>query len=147
ELDGVAFPAAEVVVEFMDPSDDEGDGGAMFPTGNLVDELEVPGVGTLQATMISAGIPTVFVNAADIGYDGTELQPALHGDTPRRVKHEPSRAHAAQRMGHIEERAGAAKRQHAPKVACVAPPQDYAASSGKAIAAGDINLNVRALSM
>ena len=147
ELDGVAFPAAEVVVEFMDPSDDEGDGGAMFPTGNLVDELEVPGVGTLQATMISAGIPTVFVNAADIGYDGTELQPAINGDPAALVKFEAIRAHAALRMGLIEELAGAAKRQHTPKVAFVAPPKDYAASSGKAIAAGDIDLNVRALSM
>src|SRR5690606_31450180 len=147
ELDGVAFPAAEVVVEFMDPSDDEGDGGAMFPTGNLVDELEVPGVGTLQATMISAGIPTVFVNAADIGYDGTELQPAINGDPAALVKFEAIRAHAALRMGLIEELAGAAKRQHTPKVAFVAPPKDYAASSGKAIAAGDIDRNVRALSM
>ena len=147
ELDGVAFPAAEVVVEFMDPSDDEGDGGAMFPTGNLVDDLEVPGVGTLRATMISAGIPTVFVNAADIGYDGTELQPAINGDPAALVKFEAIRAHAALRMGLIEELAGAAKRQHTPKVAFVAPPKDYAASSGKAIAAGDIDLNVRALSM
>ena len=147
ELDGVAFAAAEVVVEFMDPSDDEGDGGAMFPTGNLVDELEVPGVGTLRATMISAGIPTVFVNAADIGYDGTELQPAINGDPAALVKFEAIRAHAALRMGLIEELAGAAKRQHTPKVAFVAPPKDYAASSGKAIAAGDIDLNVRALSM
>ncbi|KGO99755.1 2-methylaconitate cis-trans isomerase PrpF [Novilysobacter defluvii] len=147
ELDGVAFPAAEVVVEFMDPSDDEGDGGAMFPTGNLVDDLEVPGVGTLRATMISAGIPTVFVDAADIGYDGTELQPAINGDPAALVKFEAIRAHAALRMGLIEELAGAAKRQHTPKVAFVAPPKDYAASSGKAIAAGDIDLNVRALSM
>lgn len=147
ELDGVAFPAAEVVVEFMDPSDDEGDGGAMFPTGNLVDDLEVPGVGTLRATMISAGIPTVFVNAADIGYDGTELQPAINGDPAALVKFEAIRAHAALRMGLIDELAGAAKRQHTPKVAFVAPSKDYAASSGKAIAAGDIDLNVRALSM
>ncbi|MGE5765676.1 MAG: 2-methylaconitate cis-trans isomerase PrpF, partial [Bacteroidota bacterium] len=79
ELDGVTFPAAEIVLEFMDPSDD-GDGGAMFPTGQLVDTLEVPGVGELQATLISAGIPTVFVNAADLGYDGTELQPAINED-------------------------------------------------------------------
>lgn len=144
ELDGVTFPAAEIVVDFMDPSDD---GGAMFPTGNAVDELEVPGIGTLQVTMISAGIPTVFVNAADVGYDGTELQPAINGDPAALAMFEAIRAHAALRMGLIDDLAGATKRQHTPKVAFVAAPKDYAASSGKAIAASGIDLNVRALSM
>ncbi len=149
ELDGVAFPAAEVVVEFMDPSEDGGDDAAasMFPTGNRVDELEVPGLGTLQATMISAGIPTVFVNAADVGCDGTELQPALNGDPAALAMFEAIRAQAALRMGLIDDLAGAATRQHTPKVAFVAAPKDYAASSGKAITAGAIDLNVRALSM
>lgn len=149
ELDGVAFPAAEVVVEFMDPSEDGGDDAAasMFPTGNRVDELEVPGLGTLQATMISAGIPTVFVNAADVGCDGTELQPALNGDPAALAMFEAIRAQAALRMGLIDDLAGAATRQHTPKVAFVAAPKDYAASSGKAITADAIDLNVRALSM
>ncbi|MGY1458734.1 2-methylaconitate cis-trans isomerase PrpF [Luteimonas sp. A534] len=147
ELDGVTFPAAEVVLEFMDPSDDGDDGGTMFPTGNLVDDLEVPGVGTLKATMISAGIPTVFVNAADIGYAGTELQDAINGDSKALAMFETIRAHAAVRMGLIDDIAGAATRQHTPKVAFVAPPADYVSSSGKAIAADDSDLNVRALSM
>ncbi len=144
ELDGVTFPAAEVAVEFMDPADGE---GAMFPTGNLVDELEVPGVGTLEATMINAGIPTVFVNAGAIGYSGTELQEAINGDTKALAMFESIRAHAAVRMGLIKEVSEAAERQHTPKVAFVAPPADYVASSGKAIKAGDIDLVVRALSM
>ena len=147
ELDGVTFPAAEIVLEFMDPSDDDGDGGSMFPTGNLVDTLEVPGVGRLQATMISAGIPTVFVNAADIGYAGTELQPAINEDTAALARLEAIRIAGALRMGLIRTVEEAATRQHTPKVAFVAPPAGYAASSGKAIAAADIDLNVRAMSM
>ncbi len=146
ELDGVTFPAAEIVLEFMDPSDD-GDGGAMFPTGNVVDTLEVPGVGTVQATMISAGIPTVFVNAGDIGYTGTELQPAINEDPAALRKLESIRVAGALRMGLIDSPEEAATRQHTPKVAIVAPPAGYTASSRKAIAAGDIDLNVRAMSM
>ena len=147
ELDGVTFPAAEIVLEFMDPSDDDGDGGAMFPTGHLVDELDVPGLGTLPATMIAAGIPTVFVNASDIGYDGTELQPAINEDRAALATLEAIRVAGALRMGLIQAPEEAATRQHTPKVAFVAPPKDYVASSGKAITATDIDLNVRALSM
>ncbi|MFM2289322.1 MAG: hypothetical protein RL684_2465 [Pseudomonadota bacterium] len=147
ELDGVTFPAAEVQLEFLDPADEGEDGGAMFPTGNLVDDLEVPGVGTLAATLINAGIPTIFVNATDIGYTGTELQEAINGDAKALAMFETIRAHGALRMGLIKELAEAATRQHTPKVAFVAPPQSYVASSGKAIDAADIDLNVRALSM
>jgi probable AcnD-accessory protein PrpF len=152
ELDGVTFPAAEVMLEFMDPAAEEGDGGEggankMFPTGNLVDDLEVPGVGTLKATLINAGIPTVFVNAADIGYTGTELQDAVNGDPKALAMFETIRAYGAMRMGliaHVEE---AARRQHTPKVAFVAPPAGYVASSGRRVEAGDVDLLVRALSM
>jgi len=147
EVDGVTFPAAEVVLEFLDPSDDEGDGGSMFPTGNLVDDLDVPGVGTLKATMITAGIPTVFVNADALGYDGTELQPAINDDKAALAKLEAIRVAGALRMGLIKTPEEAATRQHTPKVAFVAPPKAYVSSSGKAIAAGAIDLNVRALSM
>ncbi|MFD0724283.1 2-methylaconitate cis-trans isomerase PrpF [Lysobacter brunescens] len=149
ELDGVTFPAAEIVLEFIDPADEgEGEGGgSMFPTGNLVDDLEVPGVGTLKATMINAGIPTVFVNAADIGYTGTELQDAINGNPDELAMFEAIRAHGAVLMGLIKHVSEAPKRQHTPKVAFVAPPADYTASSGKRIAAGEIDLLVRALSM
>ena len=149
ELDGVAFPAAEIVLEFIDPADEgEGEGGgAIFPTGNLVDALDVPGVGALEVTMINAGIPTIFVNAADIGYAGTELQDDINGDAAALAKFEAIRAHGALRMGLISDLAGAAKRQHTPKVAFVAPPADYVASSGKRIGAADVDLLVRALSM
>jgi probable AcnD-accessory protein PrpF len=148
ELDGVTFPAAEVQIEFLDPAaDEEGGGGSMFPTGNLVDDLEVPGVGTFKATMINAGIPTIFVNAEDLGYTGTELQGAINGDPKALLMFETIRAYGALRMGLIANVDEAAKRQHTPKVAFVAKPADYVASSGKAIAAGDIDLLVRALSM
>ncbi|QUE92461.1 2-methylaconitate cis-trans isomerase PrpF [Pseudomonas sp. SCA2728.1_7] len=148
ELDGVTFPAAEVQVEFMDPAaDEEGGGGSMFPTGNLIDELEVPGVGTFKATMINAGIPTIFVNAADIGYTGTELQGAINSDPQALQMFETIRAYGALRMGLIAHLDEAAKRQHTPKVAFVAKPADYVASSGKAVGAGDVDLLVRALSM
>ena len=147
ELDGVTFPAAEIVLEFLDPAE-EGEGeGAVFPTGTLVDTLDVPGVGALEVTMIAAGIPTIFVNAADIGYTGTELQGAINDDPAALARLEAIRAHGALRMGLIDDLAGAARRQHTPKVAFVAPPADYTASSGKRIAAGDIDLLVRAMSM
>jgi hypothetical protein len=148
ELDGVTFPAAEVQLEFMDPAaDEEGAGGSMFPTGNLVDDLDVPGVGTLKATMINAGIPTIFVNADAIGYTGTELQDAINGDAQALAKFEAIRAHGAVRMGLIKHIDEAAKRQHTPKIAFVAKPADYAASSGKPVRAADIDLLVRAMSM
>ncbi len=148
ELDGVTFPAAEVQLEFMDPAaEEEGAGGAMFPTGRLVDELEVPGVGTLQATMINAGIPTIFVNAEAIGYTGTELQEAINGDSKALAMFEAIRAHGAVRMGLIRNVDEAAGRQHTPKVAFVAPAAGYTASSGKRVQAADVDLLVRALSM
>lgn len=148
ELDGVTFPAAEVQLEFMDPAaEEEGGGGSMFPTGNLVDDLEVPGVGTFKATLINAGIPTIFINARDVGYTGTELQGAINGDPKALAMFETIRAHGALRMGLIKHLDEAAQRQHTPKVAFVAPPEDYLSSSGKVVAAGDVDLLVRALSM
>ncbi|WP_338478168.1 2-methylaconitate cis-trans isomerase PrpF [Pseudomonas trivialis] len=148
ELDGVTFPAAEVQLEFIDPAaEEEGGGGAMFPTGNLVDELQVPGVGTFKATLINAGIPTIFINAEDLGYTGTELQGAINGDPKALAMFETVRAHGALRMGLINHLDEAAQRQHTPKVAFVAKPADYVASSGKSIKAADVDLLVRALSM
>jgi 2-methylaconitate isomerase len=148
ELDGVTFPAAEVQLEFMDPAaEEEGGGGAMFPTGHLIDELDVPGVGKLQATMINAGIPTIFINADAIGYTGTELQEAINSDSKALAMFETIRAHGAVRMGLIKHIDEAATRQHTPKVAFVATPKDYTSSSGKKVSASDIDLLVRALSM
>jgi 2-methylaconitate isomerase len=148
ELDGVTFPAAEVQLEFLDPAaEEEGAGGSMFPTGQLVDDLEVPGVGTLKATMINAGIPTIFVNAEAIGYTGTELQDAINSDAEALKKFETIRAHGALRMGLIKNLDEIATRQHTPKVAFVAKPAGYTASSGKRVEAGDADLLVRAMSM
>nr|WP_298168173.1 2-methylaconitate cis-trans isomerase PrpF [uncultured Pseudomonas sp.] len=147
ELDGVTFPAAEIVLEFLDPSDDGEEGGCMFPTGNLVDDLEVPGVGSFKATMISAGIPTVFVNAEDIGYQGTELREQINNDPEQLARFEKIRVAGALRMGLIKTAEEAATRQHTPKIAFVAKPKDYRASSGKTVRAGEVDLLVRALSM
>lgn len=149
ELDGVTFPAAEVQVEFLNPADEGEDGasGSMFPTGNLVDELAVPNVGTFKATMINAGIPTIFVNAVDIGYTGTELQDAINGDAAALARFETIRAYGALRMGLIQDISEAASRQHTPKIAFVAPPAYYVSSSGKAVNVEDVDLLVRALSM
>jgi 2-methylaconitate isomerase len=145
ELDGVTFPAAEVQLEFMDPAaEEDGASGAMFPTGNLVDDLDVPGVGTLKATMITAGIPTIFVNADAIGYHGTELQDHINNDASALAKFESIRAHGAMKMGLTKSLDEAAKRQHTPKIAFVAKPTDYTASSGKAVGAKDVDLLVRA---
>lgn len=148
ELDGVTFPAAEVQLEFIDPADEgEGEGGAMFPTGNLVDDLDVPGVGTFKATMINAGVPVVFVDASALGYDGTELQGAINDDREALAKLESIRAHGAVRMGLVDDVAATAKRPLTPKVAFVAPPKDYVSSSGKQVHATDIDLLARAMSM
>jgi len=144
ELDGVTFPAAEVKLEFMDPADGE---GALFPTGNLIDEIEVPGIGMLSATMINAGIPTVFINASEVGYDGTELQEAINGDASALEKLETIRAYGALKMGLISHIDEAKARQHTPKVAWVAPAKTYHASSGKVVNETDIDLVVRAMSM
>ncbi len=152
ELDGVTFPAAEVQLEFLDPAaEDDGAGGAMFPTGHLVDDLQVPASvvpgGTLKATMINAGIPTIFVRAEDLGYTGTELQDAINSDPTALARFEALRAHGALRMGLIKTLDEATTRQHTPKVAFVARPRDYTASSGKHVAAKDVDLLVRAMSM
>ena len=145
ELDGVTFPAAEVQIDFMNPADSSG--GSMFPTGNLVDQLEVPGIGTFDATLINAGIPTIFLNAADIGYTGKELQDDINNSEDVLQRFETIRASGAVKMGLIKDIAEAVARQHTPKVAFVAPPASYTSSSGKAVDATDIDLLVRALSM
>ncbi len=148
ELDGVTFPAAEVRLDFLDPAaDEDGAGGAMFPTGNVVDTLEVPGVGSFEVTMINAGIPTIFLNAAALGYTGAEPQEAINDDPAALTKFETIRAHGAVAMGLIGGVDDAARRQHTPKIAFVGAPRDYVASSGKPVAAADIDLLVRALSM
>ncbi|TCB60241.1 2-methylaconitate cis-trans isomerase PrpF [Acinetobacter terrae] len=147
ELDGVTFPAAEVQIEFLDPADDGEDGGAMFPTGNVVDTFEVPNIGTFQATFINAGIPTIFLNAEDIGYTGTELQDAINGDAKALARFETIRAYGAKQMGLIQDISEAEKRQHTPKIAFVSKPKAYTSSSGKDIQADDVDLLVRALSM
>lgn len=151
ELDGVTFPAAEIVLEFLDPSDDAEDGGSMFPTGNLIDELDLANDvvkgGKLKATLITAGIPTVFVNAHDIGYTGTELREAINTDPAALARFEAIRIAGALRMGLIKTAEEAATRQHTPKVAFVAPATDYVSSSGKTVSTNDIDLVVRALSM
>lgn len=147
ELDGVTFPAAEVQIEFLDPADDGEDGGAMFPTGNVVDTLDVPEIGSFPATFINAGIPTIFLNAEDIGYTGTELQEAINGDAAALKRFETIRAYGAKQMGLIQDISEAATRQHTPKIAFVSKPKAYVSSSGKAITEADSDLLVRALSM
>jgi 2-methylaconitate cis-trans-isomerase PrpF len=147
ELDGVAFPAAEIALEFLDPADEGEDGGSMFPTGNLVDDLEVADVGTFKATMINAGVPVVFVEAAALGLDGSELQAAINEDAALLAKLEAIRAAGAVRMGLIRDVGEAARRPLTPKVAFVAPPKDYVSSSGKPVRATDIDLLARAMSM
>jgi len=144
ELDGVTFPAAEVPVEFIDPADGS---GAMFPTGNLIEQLDVPGVGTFKVTMINAGIPTIFLNADQLGYSGAELQDAINNDDAALTRFESIRAYGAKAMGLIQDIDEAVARQHTPKVAFVGTAMDYVSSSGKNITAQDIDFNVRALSM
>jgi probable AcnD-accessory protein PrpF len=144
ELDGVTFPAAEVKIEFVDPADGEGN---IFPSGNLVDQLDVPGIGSFKVTMINAGIPTLFLNADELGYSGAELQDAINNDDAALVKFETIRAYGAVKMGLISDIEDAVARQHTPKIAFVSAPINYVSSSGKQITCADIDLNVRALSM
>ncbi|MFM2657419.1 2-methylaconitate cis-trans isomerase PrpF [Vibrio owensii] len=144
ELDGVTFPAAEIQVDFVDPADGE---GSMFPTGNLVDDLVVPDVGTFNATFINAGIPTIFVDAEALGYQGTELQDDINNDESALAKFESIRVHGALKMGLIDSLEEAQTRQHTPKIAFVSQPKSYLSSSGKAVEAGEVDILVRALSM
>ncbi|HGF4939625.1 TPA: 2-methylaconitate cis-trans isomerase PrpF [Vibrio parahaemolyticus] len=144
ELDGVTFPAAEIQVDFVDPADGE---GSMFPTGNLVDDLVVPDVGTFNATFINAGIPTIFIDAESIGYQGTELQDQINNDDAALAMFESIRAHGALKMGLISELEEAQTRQHTPKVAFVSKPKSYQSSSGKEVNESEIDVLVRALSM
>jgi 2-methylaconitate isomerase len=147
ELDGVTFPAAEIQLEFMHPADDGEHGGTLFPTGNLLDELDVPGVGRMKVTMINAGASVVFVEATALGYNGTELQDAINADKAALAKLEAIRVHAAVQMGLVENVVQAAKMPLTPKLVFVAPPKDYVSSSGKSVSALDIDLLVRAMSM
>jgi 2-methylaconitate isomerase len=147
ELDGVTFPAAEIVLEFMDPAEDGADGSAMLPTGNVIDTLEVPGLGTVQASLINSGIPTIFVKASEVGLTGTELQDAINNHPQRLATFESIRVAGALRMGLINHPDEAATRQHTPKIAFVSEPADYTASSGKKVRASDTDLLVRAISM
>ncbi|HCG8589390.1 TPA: 2-methylaconitate cis-trans isomerase PrpF [Vibrio parahaemolyticus] len=144
ELDGVTFPAAEIQVDFVDPADGE---GSMFPTGNLVDDLVVPDVGTFNATFINAGIPTIFIDAESIGYQGTELQDDINNDDAALAMFESIRAHGALKMGLISELEEAQTRQHTPKIAFVSKSKSYQSSSGKAVNESEIDVLVRALSM
>ncbi|MET2972583.1 2-methylaconitate cis-trans isomerase PrpF [Vibrio harveyi] len=144
ELDGVTFPAAEIQVDFVDPADGE---GSMFPTGNLVDDLVVPDVGTFNATFINAGIPTIFVDAEALGYQGTELQDNINNDESALARFESIRAHGALKMGLIDSLEEAQTRQHTPKIAFVSQPKSYLSSSGKTVEAGEVDILVRALSM
>jgi 2-methylaconitate isomerase len=147
ELDGVTFPAAEVQIEFLDPADDGEDGGAMFPTGNVIDTLDVPEIGTFQATLINAGIPTIFLKAEELGYAGTELQDDINSDVAALARFEKIRAYGAVKMGLIQDVSEAENRQHTPKVAFVSKPKVYTSSSGKQVTEADTDLLVRALSM
>lgn len=144
ELDGVTFPAAEIQVDFVDPADGE---GSMFPSGNLVDDLVVPDVGTFNATFINAGIPTIFVDAEALGYQGTELQDDINNDESTLARFESIRAHGALKMGLIDSLEEAQTRQHTPKIAFVSQPKSYLSSSGKTVEAGEVDILVRALSM
>ncbi|MBM4938477.1 2-methylaconitate cis-trans isomerase PrpF [Vibrio parahaemolyticus] len=144
ELDGVTFPAAEIQVDFVDPADGE---GSMFPTGNLVDDLVVPDVGSFNATFINAGIPTIFIDAESIGYQGTELQDDINNDDAALAMFESIRAHGALKMGLISELEEAQTRQHTPKIAFVSKPKSYQSSSGKTVNESEIDVLVRALSM
>lgn len=143
-LDGVAFGANEIKVEFMSPIDKD---EKIFPTNNLIDDLVVPNLGTFKVTMINAGIPTIFLNAKDLGYSGTELQEDINFDKKALERFETIRAYGALKMGLIKDIKEAQTRAHTPKIAFVSPPKSYISSSGKNIDKNDIDLNVRALSM
>lgn len=144
ELDGVTFPAAEIALEFLDPADGEGD---MFPTGKVLETLEVPEVGSFQATFINAGIPTIFLKAEELGYSGTELQDAINSDIAALEKFELIRAYGALKMGLIHNLSEIKQRQHTPKIAFVSPAKSYISSSGKEVSEQNVDLLVRALSM
>jgi len=144
EIDGIAFAAEEIKLEFVEPVDPFEE---LFPTGNLIDDLEVEGIGTFKATMITAGIPTIFLNAEALGYKGTELQGDINADSDALERFETIRIAGALKMGLISDPAEALTKQHTPKIAFVSKAQDFITSSGKEVSASEMDLHVRALSM
>jgi len=152
ELDGVTFPAAEVKLEFLDPAAVEGEGdsggGAMFPTGHRIDTLEVPGLGKVEVTYITAGNPTIFIDAAKLGLKGTELQGDVNGDKKLLDLAEQVRSRGAVAMGLAQTPEEATtKRPHTPKLSFVAKPAGYTASDGKTVSPQSIDLLARIFSM
>jgi len=148
ELDGVTFAAAEIPLEFLDLADADDAGGPMFPTGSTLDRLDVPGIGALEVTLINAGNPTIFVEAASIGLAGTELQPEVNTQAALLARAETIRAHGAVAMRLADSVADAtANRPHTPKLAFVARPASYTASDGKHVEAANIDLLARIFSM
>ncbi|HLG88257.1 MAG TPA: 2-methylaconitate cis-trans isomerase PrpF [Alphaproteobacteria bacterium] len=145
-LDGVTFPAAEIKLAFLEPGADEN--GAMFPTGALVDRFHVPVAGKIEATLINAGNPTIFIEAATLGLTGTELQGDVNGNVALLERAEIIRAHGAVAMGLAATTAEATTTRPAtPKLAFVARPRDYLSSDGQSIDAGSIDVLARIFSM
>lgn len=148
-LDGVTFPSAEIKLEFLDPgADEDGVGGAMLPTGRVLDHLEIPAMGSIAATLINAGNPSIFVTAQDLGLRGDETQAEVNADMELLNRLEAIRAHGAVAMGLAASIDDATRnRPHTPKLAFLAPPKEFIAAGGKQIPANEIDVLARIMSM
>jgi len=145
-LDGVPTPGAEIVVDFVDPGGSLT--GALLPTGNVVDVLDVADVGRVRATLLDAATAMVFVHAADLGLTGTEQRQQVDADAALLARVEAIRAAGAVAMGlaaTVEE--ATANRPGTPKIAFVSPPRAHVAAGGATIATDEIDFVARCFSM
>jgi 2-methylaconitate cis-trans-isomerase PrpF len=145
ELDGVAGTAAPIKLEFVDPGGAKT--GKLLPTGSPIDRLEVPGLGVIEASCIDAANPCVFVAASDLGLTGAELPTTLERDAAFLEKMEAIRQAASMAMGLAADRAAAKKLASIPKVAMVSAPQPSPTLSGRTLAAGEMDIAVRMISV
>lgn len=143
-IPGVSGTGSPVKLEFRDPGG--ATTGRLLPTGNVVDTLDVPGVGKIRASMVDAANATVWIDAKDIGLTGIELPEPLEANAAVMQKLSAIRIAASVAMGITANAEEAAKKKSVPFIGFVSAAQDAKMLSGEAIAAADIDLTGRVIS-
>jgi len=146
KIAGVKGSASPVKLKFMHPAGTISK--ELLPTGHAVDELDVPGFGKVQVSIVDAANPLVFVKAADLGLKGTELPAELDADPAKLDLLEKVRGLAAVKLGLIKDYTKSAwETPGIPKMTFVAEPHDYLTANGQSIKENQIDLLSRMMSM
>jgi len=143
-IPGVSGTGSPVKLEFRDPGG--ATTGKLLPTGNVVDTLDVPGLGKIRASLVDAANATVWINAKDIGLTGTELPEQLDADAAVMQKLSAIRIAGSVAMGIAANAEEAAKKKSIPFIGFVSPVQDAKLLSGESISANDVDLTGRVIS-